>query len=72
VVPKRDGTVRICVDFKNLNESVLREVFPIPKIDDTLVQLAGATIFSKIDANRQIPLAEISRPLTAFVTPSLQ
>ena len=72
VVPKRDGTVRICVDFKILNESVLREVFPIPKVDDTLAQLAGATIFSKIDANSgfwQIPLAEVSRPLTTFITP---
>ena len=72
VVPKRDGTVRICVDFKVLNESVLREVYPIPKVDDTLAQLAGATIFSKIDANSgfwQIPLAEVSRPLTTFITP---
>jgi len=72
VVPKRDGTVRICVDFKVLNESVLREVYPIPKVDDTLAQLVGATIFSKIDANSgfwQIPLAEVSRPLTTFIAP---
>ena len=43
-----------------------------PKVDDTLAQLAGATIFSKIDANSgfwQIPLAEASRPLTTFITP---
>ena len=51
VVPKRDGTGRICVYFKVLNESVLHEIYPIPKVDDTLAQLAGATIFSKIDAN---------------------
>ena len=69
VVPKCNGTVRIC---KVLNESVLREIFPIPKVDDTLAQLAGATIFCKIDANSgfwQIPLTEISRPLTTFITP---
>ena len=41
VVPKRDGSVRICVDFKMLNESVLREVHPIPKVDETLAQLTG-------------------------------
>ena len=72
VVPKRDGTVRICVNFKVLNGSVLREIFPIPKVDDTLAQLAGATIFSKTDANSgfwQIPLTGISRPLTTFITP---
>ena len=72
VVPKGDGSVRICVDLKPLNQNVLREVHPIPKVDDTLAQLAGATIFSKIDANSgfwQIPLAEESRPLTTFVTP---
>ena len=70
VVPKRDGTVQICVDFKVLNESILRDVFPIPKVDDTLAQLTGATIFSKIDANSgfcQIPLTEVSHPLTTFI-----
>ena len=51
VVPKREGSVRICVDLKLLNQSVLQEVHPIPKVDHTLAQLAGATVFSKIDAN---------------------
>ena len=67
-----DGTVWICIDFKVLNESVLREIFPIPKVDDTLAQLADATIFSKIDTNSgfwQIPLTKISHPLTNFITP---
>ena len=72
VVPKKEGSVRICVDLKPLNQSVFREVHPIPKVDDTLSQLAGATVFSKIDANSgfwQIPLAKESRPLTTFITP---
>ena len=51
VVPKRDGSVRICVDLKPLNQNVFRGIHPIPKVDDTLAQLAGATLFSKIDAN---------------------
>lgn len=45
---------------------------PLPKADDTLAQLAGATVFSKIDANCgfwQVPLTENSRKLTAFITP---
>lgn len=72
VVPKRSGDIRICVDLKPLNESVLREVHPIPKVDDILAQLAGAKIFSKLDANSgfwQIPLSDQSKLLTTFVTP---
>ena len=72
VVPKCDGSARICVDFKMLNESILREVHPIPKVDNTLAQLSEAIVFSKLDANSgfwQIPLAETSRPLTTFITP---
>ena len=72
VVPKRSGAVRICVDLKPLNQSVLREPHPIPKVDETLAQVAGAKMFSKLDANSgfwQIPLAKQSRPLTTFITP---
>ena len=73
VVPKRNSeTVRICVDFRPLNECVLREVHPLPKVEETLAQLSGATVFSKVDANCgfwQIPLAKHSRPYTTFITP---
>lgn len=48
VVPKSDGSVRICVDLTKLNESVLRENHPLPCVDQTLGQLTGAKIFSKI------------------------
>ena len=41
VVPKKLGEVRICVDLKPLNESVLREVHPIPSVDETLANLLG-------------------------------
>ena len=54
VIPKKTGTIRICVDLKPLNESVLHEIHPLPKVDDTLAQLHGANIFR----------------LTTFVTPS--
>ncbi len=72
VVPKKSGNVRICVDLKPLNETVLREPHPIPKVDETLAMLSGAKHFSKLDANSgfwQVPLAEVSRPLTTFITP---
>ena len=72
VVPKKDGAIRICVDLAPLNNNVLREVHPLPKVDDTLAQLSGARVFSKLDANSgfwQIPLARKSRHLTTFITP---
>ena len=72
VVPKKSGDVRICVDLKPLNESVLRETHPLPGVDETLAQLTGATVMSKLDANSgfwQIPLAKDSHELTTFITP---
>ena len=72
VVPKKSGDVRICVDFRPLNESVLREVHPLPKVEETLAKLTGATVFSKLDANSgfwQIPLSKECQHLTTFITP---
>ena len=72
VVPKKSGAICICVDFRPLNESVLREVHPLPKVEDTLAKLTGATIFSKLDANSgfwQVPLGKNSCHLTTFITP---
>lgn len=72
VVPKKSGAVRICVDLKALNENVLRETHPTPKVDNTLAQQTGAAVFSKLDANSgfwQIPLSEDSKLLTTFITP---
>ena len=71
VVPKANGKVRICVDLTNLNQSVRRERHPLPAVDQTLAQLAGAKVFSKLDANSgfwQIPLAPESAKLTTFIT----
>eukprot|EP00731_Ephydatia_muelleri_P036767 Em0321g6a len=71
-VPKKTGSLRICVDLRPLNECVLREVHPLPKVDVTLASLSGAQVFSKLDANSgfwQIPLSEESRLLTTFITP---
>ena len=72
VVPKKSGAVRICVDFRPLNEAVLREAHPLPTVDESLAHLSGATLFSKLDANSgfwQVPLAESSQHLTTFITP---
>ena len=71
VVLKKSGAVCIYVDLKPLNESILREVHPMAEVDEAI--LAGATVFSKLDANSdfwQIPLTEESRLLTTFITPA--
>ena len=71
-MPKPSGKVRICVDMKPLNKNVTREFHPLPAIDETLAQLSGARIFTKLDGNAgfwQIPLAKESRPPTTFITP---
>ena len=50
VVPRPGGKVRICVDLTCLNESVYRERH-LPAVEQTLAQLAGASVFTKLDAN---------------------
>ena len=70
--PEEVGCSQDLCRLKPLNESVLREVHPIPKVDETLAQLVGATVFSKLDANSgfwQIPLEKESHLLTTFITP---
>ena len=51
VVPKGTSAVCICIDLRPLNENVLREVHPIPKVDTTLAQLAGARVFMQTAAS---------------------
>ena len=72
VVPKPKGKVRICVDLTQLNPSVCQECHPLPVVEQTLAQIAGAQVFAKLDANSefwQIPLAKESSLLTTFITP---
>ena len=71
VVPKANGEVRICVDLTRLNKAVCRERIMLPTVDRMLSQMAGARVFSKLDANQgyhQLPLHKDSQPLTTFVT----
>ena len=72
VDPRNNGKVRICINLKPLNETVNREIHPLPAADETLAQLSGATVFTKLDANScfwQILLAKESHQLTTFITP---
>ena len=71
LVRKRDGTVRWCVDYRALNSVTVKDVFPLPLVDDCLDTLAGNQWFSKLDANSaywQIKINEADRKKTAFIT----
>ena len=48
-VKKPNGTFRMCVDWRALNKSTVRNQYPIPRIDNLLDQLRGAKVFSAID-----------------------
>jgi hypothetical protein len=46
-VKKKDGTLRLCIDFRNLNKATLEKKYPLPKIDDIFDQLRGQRYFQK-------------------------
>ena len=51
IAPKPNGKIRMCVDLTQLNKSVEREIYPLPRVSDMLSRLAEGRIFSKLDAN---------------------
>ena len=48
-VKKKDGTLRLCVDYKQLNKMTVKNKYPLPRIDDLFDQIKGASVFSKIN-----------------------
>jgi hypothetical protein len=48
-VKKKDSTLRLCIDYRQLNKVTIKNKYPLPRIDDLFNQLGGASIFSKID-----------------------
>ena len=71
LVPKKDGSWRLVIDFRRLNSLTIPDRMPMPILDEVLHKLSGATVFSSLDLLSgywQLPLEEASKPLTAFST----
>jgi hypothetical protein len=68
---KKDGTQRMCVDYRSLNEVSIKNMYPLPRIDDLFDQLKGACVFSKIDLRsgyHQLKIRATNIAKTAFIT----
>ncbi|KAH9763329.1 hypothetical protein KPL70_001129 [Citrus sinensis] len=70
-VKKKDGTFRLCINYRQLNKVTVRNKYPLPHIDDLFDQLQGAKVFSKIDLRsgyHQLRIKDVDVPKTTFRT----
>ncbi|GJU16679.1 putative reverse transcriptase domain-containing protein [Tanacetum coccineum] len=70
-VKKKDGSFRMCIEYKELNKLTVKNRYPLPRIDDLFDQLRGSSIYSKIDLRsgyHQLRVREQDIPKTAFRT----
>jgi len=71
LVPKKDGSLRFCVDYRRLNAKTVGDSYPLPRIDDCLDSLGDAAIFTTLDRNAgywKVPVAPEDRDKTTFTS----
>jgi hypothetical protein len=71
IVEKKDGTKRMCIDYRALNEVTIKNKYPLPRIEDLFDQRRGAGVFSKIDLRsgyHQLRIRPSDIPKMAFIT----
>lgn len=72
VVRKKNGQVRLCIDYRKLNLQTVKDAYALPRMDDTFTALSGSKWFSVLDLKSgyyQIEVDEVDKPKTAFVCP---
>ncbi len=72
LVPKTDGSVRFCVDYRKVNAVSKFDAYPMPRVDELLDRLGTARFYSTLDLTKgywQIPLSPLSKEKSAFTTP---
>ena len=70
LVPKKDGTIRFCIDYRKLNAVTIKDRWPLPRIQDIFDQLGGSRFFSTLDMRSgywQVPLAPDAIAKSAFI-----
>ena len=70
-VSKKDGSLRMCIDYRSLNQVTIKNKYPLPRINDLFDQLQGAKYFSKIDLRSgyyQLKIRPSDVPKMAFVS----
>lgn len=71
VTKEKDGNIRLCVDLREPNKTIVVDSFPLPHMEEMFAELRGSTVFSMLDlqsAYDQVLLHEDSRSLTSFIT----
>ena len=70
-IKKKDGSFRMCIDYRDLNKLKVKDHHPLPRIDDLFDQLQGSSVYSKIDLRsgyHQVRVRDEDIPKTSFRT----